>query len=59
MDGSNAEVFDALRLLAAGSWEPGDLRRGRERLAKLVQDMQDGRRTPLIRLGFVIQATGS
>lgn len=50
--GLNAEVFDALHLLAAGSWEHDDLRQGQERVTKLVLDMQDGRRMRLIRLGF-------
>jgi hypothetical protein len=50
--GLNAEVFDALLLLAAGSWDPADLRSGHERVAKLVQDMHEGRRMRLERLGF-------
>jgi hypothetical protein len=50
--GLNAEVFDALLLIAAGSWEPADLRAGHDRVSKLVRDMHEGRRQRLVRLGF-------
>jgi len=50
--GLNAEVFDAGLLLAAGPWDPGDLRTGHGPVAKLVQDMYEGQRTRLERLGF-------
>lgn len=50
--GLNAEVFDALVLLAAGSWAPADLRRGHAAVVTLVQAMDDGRRNRLARLGF-------
>ena len=50
--GLNAEVFDALHLLASGSWDHNDLRRGSESMAKLTLDMRGGRRARLIRLGF-------
>ncbi len=50
--GLNAEVFDALILLAAGSWEPADLRRGHAAVVALQRTMDDGRRQRLIRLGF-------
>jgi hypothetical protein len=50
--GLNAEVFDALILLAAGSWEPADLRRGHALVIALQRTMDDGRRQRLIRLGF-------
>jgi hypothetical protein len=50
--GLNAEVFDALVLMAAGSWEPADLRRGYDRVASLVKEMDTGRKRRLIRLGF-------
>ncbi|MCC6535917.1 MAG: ferritin-like domain-containing protein [Bryobacterales bacterium] len=50
--GLNAEVFDALLLLAAGSWEHAALRTGHERVTKLVTDMHEGRRLRLERLGF-------
>jgi hypothetical protein len=50
--GLNAEVFDALILLAAGSWEPADLRRGHQAVLALQREMDDGRRQRLVRLGF-------
>jgi len=51
-DGLNEEVFDALVLLAAGSWEPGDLARGHDRVVALQEDMDRGRRQRLEKLGF-------
>ncbi|MCB9744057.1 MAG: ferritin-like domain-containing protein [Alphaproteobacteria bacterium] len=50
--GLNEEVFDALLLLSAGSWEPADLARGWERVSQLKADMDRGRRLRLSRLGF-------
>jgi hypothetical protein len=50
--GLNADVFDALMLMAAGSWEPADLRRGHARVSALVDDMHVNRKKRLIRLGF-------
>jgi hypothetical protein len=50
--GLNAEVFDALLLMAAGSWEHAALREGYRRLLQLTQDMDEGRRKRLMRLGF-------
>ncbi|PRP93558.1 ferritin-like domain-containing protein [Enhygromyxa salina] len=50
--GLNEEVFDALVLLAAGSWEPGAIARGFDAVVALRQDMDRGRRTRLARLGF-------
>jgi hypothetical protein len=50
--GLNAEVFDALILLAAGGWAPVDLRRGHAAVVALVRAMDDGRRQRLARLGF-------
>jgi hypothetical protein len=50
--GLNAEVFDALILLAAGGWAPEDLRRGHAAVIELVKEMDDGRRARLQRLGF-------
>jgi hypothetical protein len=50
--GLNAEVFDALILLAAGSWAPAALRAGHAAVVALQQDMDHGRRQRLIRLGF-------
>ena len=50
--GLNAEVFDALLLMAAGSWEHAALRDGYRRLLQLTRDMDEGRRKRLMRLGF-------
>ena len=50
--GLNAEVFDALLLMAAGSWQPADLREGHRRVMQLIKDMDEGRRKRLMRLGF-------
>ena len=50
--GLNEEVFDALLLMAAGSWEHEALRQGSQRLFQLVREMDDGRRKRLVRLGF-------
>ncbi len=54
--GLNAEVFDALILLAAGSWEPVALRRGHAAVVALQLEMDDGRRQRLLRLGFTADA---
>jgi hypothetical protein len=51
-DGLNEEVFDALVLLAAGSWEPADIALGTERVIALQQGMDRGRRQRLEKLGF-------
>ncbi len=50
--GLNEEVFDALLLLAAGSFEPARILEGHRRVVKLKTDMDDGRRKRLQRLGF-------
>jgi hypothetical protein len=50
--GLNAEVFDALVLMAAGSWAPADLRKGHDAVAGLIDEMHSGRTKRLIRLGF-------
>jgi TusA-related sulfurtransferase len=50
--GLNAEVFDALLLMAAGSWDHQALRDGYSRLLQLIRDMDEGRRKRLMRLGF-------
>jgi hypothetical protein len=50
--GLNAEVFDALVLLAAGGWSPADVRRGHAAVVELAKDMDEGRRQRLARLGF-------
>jgi hypothetical protein len=50
--GLNAEVFDALVLMAAGSWEAVDVARGHDRVAALIQEMHGGRSKRLMHLGF-------
>jgi hypothetical protein len=50
--GLNSEVFDALLLIAAGSWEHSRLREGHERVIELTRDMDEGRQERLRRLGF-------
>ena len=50
--GLNEEVFDALILLAAGSWQPDALARGYDQVVALKQDMDRGRRLRLEKLGF-------
>ena len=57
--GLNSEVFDALILLAAGSWEPAALRRGHAAVVELQRDMDDGRRQRLLRLGFAPEQAAS
>jgi hypothetical protein len=50
--GLNDEVFDALLLMAAGSWDHDALRLGSQRVMRLIHDMDEGRRKRLVRLGF-------
>lgn len=50
--GLNEDVFDALVLLAAGSFAPDAVRRGWDAVQPLQHDMDDGRRRRLARLGF-------
>ncbi|MEZ5401888.1 MAG: hypothetical protein R2729_19595 [Bryobacteraceae bacterium] len=50
--GLNAQVFDGLQLIAAGSWDLDALREGNGRVARLLADMHDGRRSRLVKLGF-------
>lgn len=50
--GLNAEVFDALVLVASGSWDPADLRRGHESVMRLVQEMDELRQRRMIQMGF-------
>lgn len=50
--GLNEEVFDALVLLAAGSWQPDAIARGFERVSDLNRSMHDGRVQRLGKLGF-------
>ncbi len=57
--GLNAEVFDALILLAAGSWDPAALRTGHAAVVTLQRDMDAGRRQRLLRLGFAPERAAS
>src|SRR5205823_9073958 len=50
--GLNQQVFDALVLLAAGSWTPAAIARGYAAIERLQADMDDGRQRRLVRLGF-------
>jgi hypothetical protein len=50
--GLNAEVFDALVLLAAGSWSPEAIGQGWAAVARLQAEMDEGRRRRLAYIGF-------
>jgi len=50
--GLNEEVFDALIVLAAGSFEPAAIRSGQRRVLELQAEMDKGRQRRLVRLGF-------
>jgi hypothetical protein len=50
--GLNTEVFDALLLVASGSWETSDLRRGYESLMALLQEMDELRQKRMVHIGF-------
>ena len=50
--GLNAEVFDALVVLAAGSWRPAAIAEGWRRVQQLQQVMDEGRRRRLEAIGF-------
>lgn len=50
--GLNEEVFDALVLLAAGSWAPDDLLRGYQAVMLLQEEMDELRQRRLLKLGF-------
>ena len=51
-EGLNADVFDALVVLAAGSWTPAAIARGHAAVTELYRAMDEGRRQRLSRLGF-------
>jgi hypothetical protein len=57
--GLNAEVFDALVLLAAGGWSPAQLRNGHAAVIALVREMDNGRKSRLVRLGFDADAAAA
>jgi hypothetical protein len=50
--GLNSEVFDALVLLAAGSWEPAAIDAGWQAVQVLQRQMDEGRRRRLAYIGF-------
>jgi hypothetical protein len=50
--GLNAEVFDSIVLLAAGSWSPEAIRRGWRAVRELQDRMDEGRRRRLAYIGF-------
>lgn len=50
--GLNAEVYDALIVLAAGSYEPDAVARGFDAVQSLQRRMSEGRTRRLARLGF-------
>jgi hypothetical protein len=50
--GLNADVFDSLVLLAAGSWEPAAIAAGYRAVLALQDEMDQGRQRRLIHLGF-------
>lgn len=50
--GLNADVFDALVLLAAGGWSPAEIERGYAAVTALHHAMDEGRQQRLVRLGF-------
>ena len=50
--GLNADVFDALVILAAGEWTPEAIARGHRAVQDLHHAMDEGRRQRLTRLGF-------
>jgi hypothetical protein len=50
--GLNGEVFDALVLMAAGSWTISDLGSGYDEVAALIEEMHSMRRKRLTGIGF-------
>ena len=56
--GLNEEVFDALVILAAGQWTPREIAAGFARVQTLKQEMDEGRRSRLERLGFSTREAG-
>ncbi|HEX4019045.1 MAG TPA: ferritin-like domain-containing protein [Frankiaceae bacterium] len=50
--GLNQQVFDALVILAAGSWEPAAIHRGWTAVQHLQRQMDEGRRRRLAHIGF-------
>lgn len=57
--GLNEEVFDALVILAAGAWTPESIAAGFARVQTLKQEMDEGRRSRLMKLGFTAEEAGA
>lgn len=52
--GLNEEVLDALVLIAAGAWESEAIARGFNKVQTLKTEMDEGRQSRLVRLGFTL-----
>ncbi len=50
--GLNADVYDALVLLAAGGWSPAQIAKGHAAVNRLYHAMDQGRQQRLVHLGF-------
>ena len=50
--GLNMDVFDALVVMAAGTWSVDGIRAGWRRVQELQADMDEGRQRRMVRLGF-------
>jgi hypothetical protein len=50
--GLGEDVFDALVIMASGSWQPAAIARGFDAVSRLQSEMAEGRERRLIRLGF-------
>ena len=57
--GLNEEVFEALIVLASGSFEPEAIARGHGLVVELLEQMDAGRRARLRRLGFDAAQAGA
>jgi hypothetical protein len=55
----NQQVFDALVVLAAGSWTPSAIATGYAAVERLQAEMDEGRQRRLVRLGFVPDEAGA
>ncbi len=53
--GLNADVFDALVVIAAGALTPAAISKGHAAVRELVADMDRGRQRRLVRLGFAAE----
>ena len=53
--GLNARVFEALTIVGAGGFTPAQIRAGHEHVMRLQEDMDQMRRTNLVKLGFAAE----